>query len=90
MKIKFIFMLTILFLAGCSSTTKTEYIELDPVIKKEYVFIKCKIPKELLTVNNIEIKKEEAIKILKKIAEETNDRKRKIEAIKKIDCIESD
>ena len=84
---KFILITILLFLSGCS-TTKTEYIELDPIIKKEYVFIKCKIPKELLTVNNIEIKKEEAIKILKKIAEETNDRKRKIEAIKKIDCIE--
>lgn len=86
---KFTLITILLFLAGCSSTTKTEYIELDPIIKKEYVFIKCKIPKELLTVNDIEIKKEEAIKILKKIAEETNDRKRKIEAIKNIECIES-
>jgi hypothetical protein len=80
-------MLTLL-LTGCSSTVKTEYIELDPVIKKEYIYIKCKIPKELLTVNNIEISKEKAIEVLKKIAKETNDRKRKLEAIKNIDCIE--
>lgn len=82
-----IIMLTLL-LTGCSSTVKTEYIELDPVIKKEYIYIKCKIPKELLTVNNIEISKEKAIEVLKKIAKETNDRKRKLEAIKNIDCIE--
>jgi hypothetical protein len=76
-------------ITGCSTTTKTEYIELPPVIKKEYVYIKCKVPKELLNTNNIIIEKEKAILILQKIAEETNDRKRKIEAIKSIECIES-
>jgi uncharacterized lipoprotein YmbA len=75
-------------LAGCSTTMKTEYIELPPVVKKEYVYIKCKIPAELLTTNDIVINKEKAILILKKIALETNDRKRKIEAIRSIECIE--
>lgn len=79
----------ITMIAGCSTITKTEYIELPPVIKKEYVYIKCKVPSELLNTNIIVINKEKAILILQKIAEETNDRKRKIEAIKSIECIES-
>lgn len=81
--------LFLLLLTGCSSTRQIEYIELPPVIKKEYEYIKCKVPNELLSVNDIVIEKEKAIEILKKIAEETNDRKRKIEAIKNIECIES-
>lgn len=76
-------------ISGCSTTTKTEYIELPPITKKEYVYIKCKVPNELLNTNIIVINKEKAILILKKIAKETNDRKRKIEAIKSIECIES-
>ena len=86
---KLMIILTTLMLTACSSTTRTEYVELEPIIKTEYVYIKCKIPKELLTVNDIVINKEKVVEILKKIANETNDRKRKIEAIKKIDCVES-
>lgn len=86
---KLIIILTTIFLTACSSTTKTEYVELEPIIKTEYVYVKCQVPKELLSVNDIIIEKERAIEILKKIAKETNDRKRKIEAIQKIACIES-
>ncbi len=76
-------------ISGCSMTTKTEYVELPPVVQKEYVYIKCNVPAELLEVNDIEIKKEKAIEVLKKIAKETNDRKRKIETIKSIECIKA-
>lgn len=87
-KLIIIFLITF-FLFGCSSRVKTEYIELPPEIIKEYIYIKCKVSKELLSTNKIEIKKEKAIDVLKKIAEETNDRKRKIEIIKNIECIEA-
>ncbi len=86
---KLIIILTALMLTACSSTTRTEYVELEPIIKTEYVYVKCQVPKELLSVNNIVIEKEKAIEILKKIAKETNDRKRKLETINKIECIES-
>lgn len=82
-------MISIIMISACSSTTKTEYIELPPVVQKEYVFIECNVPAELLETNDIEIKKEKAIEVLKKIATETNDRKRKIEAIKGIECIKA-
>lgn len=81
-------LISIAILSGCSSTVKTEYVELPPVIKKEFVFLKCKVPSELLTTNKIKIEKEKAFEILQKIAQETNDRKRKIEIIKSIECIE--
>jgi len=79
---------TLLFLMSGCTTTRTEYIELEPVIKKEFVFLNCKVPSELLTTNEIKIEKEKAFEILQKIAKETNDRKRKIELIKSIECIE--
>ncbi len=78
----------LILLSGCS-TTRTEYVELPPIVQKEYVYLECNVPAELLEVNDIEIKKEKAIEVLKKIAKETNDRKRKIEAIRSIECIKA-
>lgn len=82
-------LIILFFLCGCANQVRTEYVELPPKIIKEYIYIKCKVSKDLLNTNEIEIKQEKAIEVLKKIAAETNDRKRKIEIIKNIECIEA-
>jgi len=83
---KLIILISIILLSACQSTPEKN---LEPIIKKEFVYIKCKVDEKILTTNKITISEKDNIsEVIKKLIEELNSRKDKLESIKNINCIE--
>lgn len=79
-------LISIFLLAACASKSEKS---LEPIIKKEFIYIKCKVDKDILSTNKIVLKEgQEVNEIIKELIEELNSRKDKLDSIKNIDCIE--
>ena len=79
-------LISIFLLAACASKSN---IQLEPIIKKEFIYIKCKVDKDILSTNKIVLKEgQEVNEIIKELIQELNSRKDKLDSIKNIDCIE--
>lgn len=83
---KLIILISVILLSACQSTPEKT---LEPIIKKEFVYIKCKVDKDILSTNKIIVKENHEVnEIIKQLIEELNSRKDKLESIKNINCIE--
>lgn len=79
-------LISIFLLAACASKSNTQ---LEPIIKKEFIYVKCKVDEKILATNKIVISEKDNIsEVIKKLIEELNSRKDKLESIKNINCIE--
>ena len=79
-------LISIFLLAACASKSNQS---LEPIIKKEFIYVKCKVDEKILTTNKIVISEKDNIsEVIKKLIEELNSRKDKLESIKNINCIE--
>lgn len=80
-------LISIFLLAACASKSNNQSLE--PIIKKEFIYIKCKVDKDILSTNKIVLKEgQEVNEIIKELIQELNSRKDKLDSIKNIDCIE--
>lgn len=67
---------------------RVEYVELEPkiVIKREY--IKCPIPKELVTPAKIDAEVKTLLELIKNVKDTTEANKLKMKLLAQIECLE--